>query len=447
MKKLSELVPTAAEIRGGVKPPHRKNTAGCETVKMPAPKTVVIPMQQHIGTPCTPIVAVGDTVFVGTKIGDSEKPISAPVHSSVSGVVKAIRTTQLTNGVPCEAVEIESDGKMTPDPSLMPHSIESEADLVKAVREMGLVGLGGAGFPTHIKLTKQADKPLDTLIINAAECEPYITADCRECVENTADILDGVYLLLDMLGFEQVIIAVEDNKPEAIKALYSVAADRRDSENRVRIMPLKSRYPQGAEKVLIYTATGRKLPLGKLPADVGCVVMNVTSVAAIARYVKTGMPLVEKRLTVDGDAVIEPKNVAVPIGASLESVIEFCGGLKADVKKIIVGGPMMGFSIFDTDIPVLKQNNAVLCFGEKTAETEEIGECIRCGRCQTACPMNLSPFQIAAALNSGDIDGVKGLYADYCIECGSCAYSCPAKRPIVQVMRTAKEKLKGEKRG
>lgn len=442
MSKNSELISPKGSIHGGVKPPHLKGTASAETVVMPPPDKVLIPMQQHIGVPCEPVVSVGDEVFVGTKIGDCEKFISAPVHSSVSGKVKAIKTASLTNGVMCTAVEIDSDGKMTPDPDLKPVDVQNDQQLVKAVREMGLVGLGGAGFPTHVKLTRQADKPLDTLIINAAECEPYITADCRECLEKTEDIIDGVYLLLKLLKFERVIIAVEDNKPEAIEALYRVAADRRDEENRVRIMKLKSQYPQGAEKVLIYTATGRKLPLGKLPADVGCVVMNVTSVASISRYIKTGMPLVSKRLTVDGGAITTSQNVEVPIGTSVQDVIDFCGGFKTPAKKIIIGGPMMGFSIFDTSIPVLKQNNAVLCFTEREADIQDIGPCIRCGRCERACPMGLSPFHIAAALNTGNTAEVKKLYADYCIECGSCAFSCPAKRPIVQVMRKAKQALK-----
>ena len=439
-----EIMSPVKNIRGGAKPRHQKNTADCKTVVMPPPDVVTIAMQQHIGAPCTPCVAVGDTVYVGTKIGDSDKFVSAPIHSGVSGKVTAITTTTLTNGVKCEAITIENDGQGTPDPNLAVPVVETEEQLVKMVRDMGLVGLGGAGFPTHVKLIKQPDKPLDTLIINGAECEPFITADYRECIENPDDILEGVYKLLDIMKFERVIIAIEDNKLEAIKILYDIAADKRDTENRVRLMKLKSRYPQGAEKVLIYTTTGRQLPLGKLPADIGCVVMNITSIAAIGRYLKTGMPLTTKRLTVDGDAIENPGNVLVTIGTKLHEVIDFCGGFKENSAKIIVGGPMMGFSVADIDIPVLKQNNAILCFGEKQAKLPQIENCIRCGKCAEACPMGLAPFHIAAALKREDLETVEKLGANYCMECGSCAFACPSARPIVQVMRATKQALRNK---
>lgn len=439
-----EIMSPVKNIRGGAKPRHQKNTADCKTVVMPPPDVVTIAMQQHIGAPCTPCVAVGDTVYVGTKIGDSDKFVSAPIHSGVSGKVTAITTTTLTNGVKCEAITIENDGQGTPDPNLAVPVVETEEQLVKMVRDMGLVGLGGAGFPTHVKLIKQPDKPLDTLIINGAECEPFITADYRECIENPDDILEGVYKLLDIMKFERVIIAIEDNKLEAIKILYDIAADKRDTENRVRLMKLKSRYPQGAEKVLIYTTTGRQLPLGKLPADIGCVVMNITSIAAIGRYLKTGMPLTTKRLTVDGDAIENPGNVLVTIGTKLHEVIDFCGGFKENSAKIIVGGPMMGFSVADIDIPVLKQNNAILCFSEKQAKLPQIENCIRCGKCAEACPMGLAPFHIAAALKREDLETVEKLGANYCMECGSCAFACPSARPIVQVMRATKQALRNK---
>ncbi len=439
-----EIMSPAKNIRGGAKPRHCKNTADCETVVMPAPEVITVAMQQHIGAPCTPCVAVGDTVYVGTKIGDSDKFVSAPIHSGVSGKVSAITTTTLTNGVTCEAIQIENDGQGTPDPNLKAPLVETEEQLVKAVRDMGLVGLGGAGFPTHVKLVKQPDKPLDTLIINGAECEPYITADYRECIENPNDVLEGVYKLLDIMKFERVIIAIEDNKPDAISLLYDIAADKRDTENRVRLMKLKSRYPQGAEKVLIYTTTGRVLPLGKLPADIGCVVMNITSIAAIGRYLKTGMPLTTKRLTVDGDAIEKPQNVSVTIGTKLQEVIDFCGGFKGNASKVIVGGPMMGFSVHDTGIPVLKQNNAILCFSESKAKLPEIENCIRCGKCAEACPMGLAPFHIAAALKNDDLDEAEKLGANYCMECGSCAFTCPSARPIVQVMRATKQALRNK---
>ncbi len=442
MKKDLEFTKPKGVCRGGVHPPQHKDTAACETVFFSDVKKVVIPMQQHIGAPCKPTVSVGDEVFVGTKIGDSDQFVSAPIHASVSGKVTAIKPAVVADGRTIEAVEIESDGKNALDPELKPHDPKTEQELVAAVREMGLVGLGGAGFPTHVKLTRQADKPLDTLIINAAECEPYITADDRECLEHPEDIMDGVFTLLRLMKFERVIIAVEDNKPEAIRVLYNIAADRQDTENRVTIMKLKSRYPQGAEKMLIYSATGRKLPLGKLPADVGCVVMNVTSISMISRYLRTGMPLTRKRLTVAGSAIKNPQNVLVPIGTSASDIIDFCGGYSEEPEKIIMGGPMMGAAVPSTDLPVLKQNNAILCFTKKEADLPPSATCIRCGRCAAACPMGLYPFRIAAALRREDIEDVGRLYADYCIECGCCSFSCPAKLPVTQTMRRAKLALK-----
>lgn len=446
MKDKKEFLKPVAHIRGGVKPAHCKNTEFCKTETMPAPKKVLIPLAQHIGVPCLPTVSIGDEVFVGTVIGDSEKYMSAPIHSSVSGKVTAFKKAKLPNGAVSDAIEIENDENQTPDPTLEPHPVKDESDIVKAARDMGLVGLGGAGFPTHIKLTRHPDKPIDTLIINGAECEPYITADCREALEYTEDVLEGVYTLLEIMHFKQAIIAVEDNKPEVLDALYTVAASRLDTDNRVKITVLKSRYPQGAEKVLIYSVTGRKLALGQLPADVGCIVMNITSIAALNRYIKTGMPLVRKRLTVDGDAVNTPKNVSVPIGALYADVADFCGGLKDNCDKVIVGGPMMGFSVDTLFMPVIKQNNALLFFGKETAYMPKITACIRCGKCKSACPMNLTPYKIAGALKRDDVSDLEKYGANYCMECGSCAFSCPAKRPIVQVMRQAKAKLRGNRK-
>ncbi len=443
MNNKEEILRPKKNIRGGISVPHRKNTAESHTEIMPPPETVTIAMQQHIGAPCTPCVKKGDTVYVGTKIGDSDKFISAPVHSSVSGVVTGLGSILMPSGQTAETVIIESDGQMTPDPSLAPINVETPEDLVKAARDSGLVGLGGAGFPAHVKLATKNE--IDTLIINGAECEPYITSDYRECIENTESVFEGVYLIKRILGIKNVIICVEDNKPKAIEALYRIAADKRDVNNEVRVMKLKSRYPQGAEKVLIYTATGRKLPLGKLPADIGCVVMNITSVSKLYQYIKTGMPLVNKTVTVDGDAVAIPKNVIVPIGTSIEKVIEFCGGYKTSAKKVLYGGPMMGTAVLNTEAPILKQNNAILVLSRKLADKQNEGPCIRCGRCATACPMNLRPLDIEPALKIGDIDKLKELHADYCMECGSCSFSCPSKHHLTQVLRLAKAELKNKK--
>ncbi len=441
---MAGVLSAVKKVRGGVKVHHHKNTAESEVVRMPAPAKVVIPMQQHIGAPCEPVVQVGDTVAVGQLIGDTDKFVSAPIHSSVSGVVTAIGDIKMPNGTLSKAVTIESDGEMRLWEGIEPPHVETKEDLIKAVRTSGLVGLGGAGFPTHIKLNFPADKNIDTLVVNAAECEPFITVDYRECMENSWDILSGVYLLKDLLGFKQVIIAVEDNKPEAFKVLKSIADHSLDKHDEVKLMVLESKYPQGAEKMMVQSATGRRVPPGKLPADVGCVVMNVASVAFIARYLKTGKPLVSRSLTVDGSAIAEPKNVRVPVGTSISEIIDFCGGFSKDPCKILTGGPMMGLAIVGTDLPVLKQNNAILAFAHDDAVLKPESDCIRCGRCATACPMSLMPTNIVRAAKTKDVSMLKTAGVNVCMECGSCAFACPAGKPLVQHMRLAKAILREE---
>lgn len=435
----------AAHIRGGLRLPHLKHSAECATEILPCPERVTIPMQQHIGAPCKPLVQKGDRVYVGTLIGKSEQAFSAPIHASVSGTVQEIRPFLMTSGASCDAVVIQSDGLMEPDPALAPFPVETAEDLVEAAKASGLVGLGGAGFPAHIKLAPKTGVPIDTLIINAAECEPYITSDYRECIENTEDILNAVYLLRSLLGIQKVIIAVEDNKPKAFDALLSVAADQRDANDNVQVMRLKSHYPQGAEKVLIYSATGRRLPLGKLPADVGCLVMNVTSVAFLYRYITTGMPLVAKRITVDGNCLKAPHNLLVPIGTAISDIVAYCGGYAKQPAKILYGGPMMGIAVLNEDMPVLKYNNAVLFFDRLAAEEKPELACIRCGRCARACPMRLMPMEIENAYRLNDTAAAERLGVNYCIECGCCAYACPSKRRLTQTMRLAKAQVKKQK--
>ncbi len=440
--KSEEILKPVGKILGALRLPHRKNTAEKETIKLPIPKVVKIPLKQNIGAECDPLVKVGDRVLVGTKIGDSDKPFSVPVHSSVSGTVTEITEIFGLSGDTTRAVVIESDGEMAEE-NFTPPVINTAEDLVNAARECGLVGLGGAGFPTHIKLAPAANGGIDTLIINGAECEPYITSDYRTCMEHFDDVIDGVYLLKEKLGLKKVIIAVEDNKPEAIKKLYEIAADKRDTDNSVKIiMRLNSRYPQGAEKVLVYTATKRKIPFGKLPADARCLVMNVTSIAVLNKYIRTGKPLLAKILTVDGDAVTEPKNVLVPIGTSIRDVLDFCG-TEETVSKILYGGPMMGVAVRDDDAVITKQNNAILAFkGDNSVPTTP---CIRCGKCAAACPMNLTPAAVETAVNFGLNEKIAKLNVNYCIECGSCSFTCPAGRPLTQSMRTAKSILRREK--
>jgi len=432
--------------RGGVHAPHNKNTAHKQSLTMPVPEIVALPMSQHIGAPCVPLVKVGDTVDVGQVIAKSDAFVSAPIHASVSGKVKKIDKITMPAGNKVDAIFIESDGEQRLSPDIKPPVVESLSDLITAVRESGLVGLGGAGFPTAVKLNIPSDKNVDTMIINTAECEPYITSDHREVLENSWDIISGIMTVKEFLDIHRVIIGIEDNKPDAIEALREIADSSADVGDEIRVLPLKASYPQGAEKILIKACTGREVPMGGLPSDAGCLVMNVGSIAFISRYLKTGIPLVSRRLTVDGSAIKEPQNVIVPIGAPIRNVIEFVGGYKEEPKKLIMGGPMMGIALPSDDLYVLKQNNAILAFSEREARLAEPSACIRCGRCLSACPMSLQPVELSNASDRKDIDALKKFNAMNCMECGCCSFTCPAKRHLVQNIRMGKALLNKAKR-
>lgn len=429
---------------GGAAVPHHKNTWELPTATMPPPERVILPMQQHLGAPCVPTVKKGDTVFVGTVVGDSDAYVSAPVHASVSGTVEELTTVMLTGGQMTQAVVIRSDGKMEKDPAIYPPAaITTKEELAAAARSAGLVGLGGAGFPAHVKLNVPEGKQIDTLIVNVAECEPYVTSDHREALENGKNVLEGIYKVKEILEVQRVLIAVEDNKPDVIQRLSEIANDpQRDPLDQVRVLPLKSRYPQGAEKVLVQACTGRKVPEGKLPADVGCLVMNIGSISFLASYMRTGMPLTLKRVTLDGSAIAHPQNVIVLVGTPIKDVVAFCGGYKAEPKKLIMGGPMMGVAITSDELPILKQNNAILAFDEREAALRQPTACIRCGRCVAACPMQLMPTKLEQAAERKDTEALQSLHVMTCMECGCCSFSCPAGRRLVQAIRLGKSYVK-----
>ena len=426
---------------GKVKLPERKKTANLEPVRMPPPKTVEIPMSQHIGAPAKSIVKSGDKVYVGTLIGEACGVISANIHSSVSGTVKKIDIFLLSNGKNCESVIIESDGNYTPEPSIKPPRVSTYAELSDAARASGLVGLGGAGFPTHLKLDPSKLSGLDTLIINGAECEPYITSDTRTMLDESDFVMRGIKTILDLSGIPKAIIGIEKNKPECIFKMKELFTD----EPRVSVISLPSLYPGGAEKILIYNTTSRIVPEGKLPADVGILLLNVTTVAKLQKYLDTGMPLVEKCITVDGSAIKSPANIIAPVGAKIGEVIEAVGGFSEKPGKILYGGPMMGIALYSLDAPIMKNNNAITAFSKKESKNRKATPCIRCGRCLTACPIGLNPTVYAGAMGlSNSIDRAERLdraKVNLCIECGCCSYVCPAKRPLVENNRLAKADL------
>lgn len=430
-----------ASFLHGVKVPHRKNTENMTAVKMPVGKIVSIPTVMHIGAPANVVVKAGDLVKVGTLIAEANGYVSSNIYSSVSGKVLKIEDKLLSNGKVAPSVVIESDGEMTVDEGIKPYEITSKEDLIKALRLSGIVGLGGAGFPTFVKF--DTDKAVDELIINGAECEPYITSDSLTMVEKTDYIEYAIQVITKFINIKRVIIGIEKNKPKAIAKMRQLA----DRNPIVSIKLLPSIYPQGAEKVLVYHTTGKVIGQGKLPLDVGAIVSNCTTMASIGEFLKTGMPLVEKCITVDGDAVAKPQNVIVPIGTSVSDVFEFCSGFKKEPKKVLYGGPMMGISVPDMDVPVIKNTNAILAFSEKMAFLPKTTACIRCGRCLNTCPFGINPAGIEKAFKRDDLDAAEKFGVALCMECGCCSFVCPANRPLVQTNKMAKATLLSQKKG
>ena len=423
----------------GIKVPHKKNTADCAPERIPVPKQVTIPMSMHIGRPAKLIVKRGDEVKVGQKIAEADGYISAPIHSGVSGKVQKIEEMMTAMGFKVPMAVIETDGLQEVSPEVKPPDVHDLTSFVEAVRESGSVGLGGAGFPTFVKFSINGDlSVVKAVVINAAECEPYITSDTRTLIDRADEVFEGIELLKKYLLVKRFIIGIENNKPEAIAKAQELAAKTEGVE--VKVLP--AMYPQGGEKVLVYNTVGKMIPKGGLPLDVGVVVINVTTLAFIANYIKTGMPLVEKCLTVDGSAVKEPKNLIAPIGTSIADVLEAAGGCKAEPAKVLYGGPMMGIAVPDLSAPIMKNTNAIVAMDEKEAKPPKTTACINCGACLNHCPLRLDPRAIARAYKLDAAEDLQTLCVDLCMECGCCSYVCPAKRHLVQTNKLAKAKLR-----
>ncbi|MEO1768236.1 electron transport complex subunit RsxC [Candidatus Enterococcus ferrettii] len=433
---MKTLVKAMAKFKGGVKVPHNKNTAENESVIIEPPKIVIIPLQQHIGGPCEPTVKSREIVTVGQVIGDSKAYVSAPIHASVSGKVKGIKPVLLANGQTCDAIHIENDELYTRAQEPAPIQINSKDDLLNAARDSGLVGIGGAGFPLHVKLAIKEETPIDTLVINGAECEPFITSDYRESLEYPERIIAGMQVVMKQLNISHGVVGIESNKPKGLQILRDRLNELADLDPAIDIMEIPSLYPQGAEKMLVYATTGRKIPPGKLPSEVGCLIMNISTISRLQEYLETGLPLIQKRVTVDGN-VATPKNVVAPIGTPISEIVKFCNGFIDEPSKVILGGPMMGIAQYSLDLPITKQTNAITILSETQALPEE-SPCIRCGRCVTACPMSLLPVQIERCARNKDLENLKKLNVSACMECGCCAYVCPAGRKLVQSMKQAK---------
>ncbi|MBQ9842935.1 MAG: electron transport complex subunit RsxC [Oscillospiraceae bacterium] len=426
---------------GGIHPKEKKELAEHKAVQVfPEPDILVIPMAQHIGAPCKPLVKKGDTVTMGQKIGDNEG-LCVPVHASVSGTVKAVEMRPHTSGTTMMSVVIQNDHQDTLCPEIQRRTIEqvealSAQELMGIIREAGIVGMGGATFPTHVKLSSGMGK-VDTIIVNISECEPYIVADDLLCREYPAQIISGLKLVMKVLGLKTAHIAMENNKPAAAKALKWELAPK----DGITIDILPTKYPQGAEKQLIYAITGREVPSGGLPAAVGCAVFNAATCKAIHDAVYEGMPLIRRIVTVSGDIVMDPKNLLVPVGTCFNDLLEAVG-TRENPYKVLSGGPMMGASQYDLAVPVIKGTNAVTILGAVNKYVVEQSRCIRCGKCIDACPMKLMPVLMYKSLQSGNIEEMKAQNLMDCIECGCCAYTCPACVPLVLGFKAGKQHIR-----
>ena len=432
-------------FKGGVHPYDGKDLSKAKPTKELLPVgDLVFPLSQHIGAPATPLVSVGDSVLVGQKIAEAGGFVSAPIYSSVSGTVKAIEPRRVAVGDMVNSIIIENDG------NYMEAGFEETQDvtqlrkeeIIHKIKEAGVVGMGGAGFPTHVKLSPKNPDKIEYVIANCAECEPFLTSDYRRMIEEPEKLVEGMRIILQLFDHAKGYFGVEDNKPDAIQKLMELTKD----EPRMKVVPLITKYPQGGERQLIKAVTDQEINSKMLPADAGCIVDNVETIVAVYNAVRYGRPLTDRIFTVTGDAVMEPRNFKIKIGTNFAELLEAAGGLKNPAKKMIAGGPMMGFAVFDINIPTTKTTSALLCMTEDEASKYEETACINCGRCVEACPEGLIPSRLADYSQHGQKAVFEKWYGLECIECGSCSYGCPARRPLAQAIKTMKKQVLADKR-
>lgn len=425
-------------FKGGIHPYDGKDLTKDKPIRQVLPKgDLVYPLSQHIGAPAVPLVKKGDRVLTGQKIAEAGAFVSAPVHATVSGTVKAIEPRRVVTGDNVMSIVVENDGlyeEVEYAPALDLQTSTRE-EIIERIKEAGIVGMGGAGFPTFIKLSPKKPEKIDYVIVNCAECEPYLTSDYRRMIEEPEKLIKGLKVSLSLFPKAQGIMAVEDNKKDCIELLKKMTGD----DNRITVKALKTKYPQGAERQLIYAATGRKINSSMLPADAGCVVNNVDTVVAIYYAVFEGKPLMERIVTVTGDAIKHPRNFKVRIGTNYHELIEQAGGFKVEPVKIISGGPMMGFGIFELDVPTTKTASALLCLSKDDVSAMEPTACIKCGRCVEVCPGRVLPNKLMVAAIHGDEETFLKLNGMECCECGCCSFICPAKRPLTQTIKSMRK--------
>lgn len=425
-------------FHGGVHLYDGKELSKDKPIKEVLPKgDLVYPLSQHIGAPAKPIVEKGDHVLTGQKIAEAGGFVSAPIYATVSGTVKAVEPRRVVTGDKIMSIVVENDGlyEEVAYPPVKPLEEMTNEEIIDRIREAGVVGMGGAGFPTHVKLSPKEPEKIDYVIANCAECEPYLTSDYRRMIEEPEKLVKGLKVSLRLFENARGILAVEDNKPDCIEILKKLTKD----EPRISVKALRTKYPQGAERQIIYAATGRAINSSMLPADAGCVVDNVDTIVAIYHAVYEGRPLMHRIVTVTGDAVADPRNFIVRIGTNYHELIEMAGGFKKEPVKIISGGPMMGFGLFDLDVPTTKTASALLCLTKDDVSSVKEGPCINCGRCMEVCPSRLTPGMLSDCAEHYDEERFLALDGMECVECGCCSYICPAKRPLTQTIKSMRK--------